>query len=135
MTQTVFLTLMVGSNFSIKVGHLEPLMVWNNGFILNLKIWFTLQKLVSNSCQTMKMIATVPTQVLLIKSVINFLSSIQVMSVMKTGFAIHVKSVPGWIKTTKSKKSTRFLSKNLLTLLSTSVTLKSSITRDNFMLS
>ena len=135
MIQTVFLTLMVSSNFSTKVGHLELLMVWNNGCILKLKIWFTLQKLVSNSCQTMKMIATVPTQVLLIKSVINSLSSILGTFVMKTGFVTHVKSALGWIKTAKSKNSTRFLSNNLLTLLGTSVTLKSSITRDNSTLS
>ena len=30
---------------------------------------------------------------------------------MKTGFVTHVKSALGWIKTAKSKNSTRFLSK------------------------
>lgn len=79
--------------------------------------------------------STVPTQVLLIKSVINSLSSILGTFVMKTGFVTHVKSALGWIKTAKSKNSTRFLSNNLLTLLGTSVTLKSSITRDNSTLS
>ena len=53
----------------------------------------------------------------------------------ETGFVTHVKSALGWIKTAKSKNSTRFLSNNLLTLLGTSVTLKSSITRDNSTLS
>ena len=57
------------------------------------------------------------------------------MSVMTIGFVTLAKSVLGWIKTATSKNSIKFLSNNLLMLLNTSVILKSSISRDNSMLS
>ena len=50
-------------------------------------------------------------------------------------FVLTVLAMPHFITYYKIKKIDKVLIKNLLTLLSTSVTLKSSITRDNFMLS
>ncbi len=129
--QTVFPTLMVSSNFSTKVT------IWSCSWFETISILtedglhFT--ETASNFARPWKWYAMKPTQVLAIKSVISF---IFYTGNVRMKLIRDPRQIGAWMdKDGKIEKFDKVLFANLLTLLGTSVTLKSSITRDNSTLS